>query len=204
MRTDKIVYGKEETNGKPKIAFDIDGVLANLIPTFLMYCNERFRTKLKEEDVFTHDFCSLFGIRKEEESEMLYYFYKSRYFNEIFPMPNSQEVVCDLSEKCELGVITARPLLMENETISWVGRYFPNVFSRINFAERNSTNGNSKADVCIANNYRILVEDEPRFANQCARQGIDVFLINHPWNWETLHPKVTRVRNWQEVLQQLT
>lgn len=56
----------------------------------------------------------------------------------------------------------------------------------------------------------ILIDDNPRYALDCAEHGIEVLLFDlhgsYPWSKTAqgpAHPLITRVRDWSEVEQEL-
>lgn len=63
---------------------------------------------------------------------------------------------------------------------------------------------------CSLLGAKILIDDNPRYAVECAQVGIRVLLFDYensyPWcKTESIdkHPLVTRVNNWEEVEQQI-
>jgi len=59
-------------------------------------------------------------------------------------------------------------------------------------------------------NAKVLIDDNPRYALECANVGIRVLLFDYensyPWcksESTEEHPLVTKVKNWEEVEQQL-
>ena len=59
-------------------------------------------------------------------------------------------------------------------------------------------------------NAKVLIDDNPRYAIECADVGIRVLLFDYensyPWcKNESVdqHPLVTKVKNWEEVERQL-
>ena len=128
-------------------------------------------------------------------------FYDSKYFKNLQPIPGSQEAISELSKRFQLAVVTARPKEISKETIYNLERFFPNSFSEFHFANHKfPENGNqSKSSFCVSNEYKFMIEDSADYARECAKSGISVLLLEQPWNWETLHPRVFRVRNWNEI-----
>lgn len=56
----------------------------------------------------------------------------------------------------------------------------------------------------------MLIDDNPRYAIECAKAGIRVLLFDlnnsYPWSKidsQELHPLVIKVHSWEEVEQQL-
>jgi len=44
-----------------------------------------------------------------------------------------------------------------------------------------------------------MIEDSPEQAKDCASNGIDVLLLDRPWNQIALPENITRVRSWKEI-----
>ncbi|MBI2043676.1 hypothetical protein HYT25_04780 [Candidatus Pacearchaeota archaeon] len=197
---------KMEFNGKKGVAVDVDGVLACLFENLLEYYNSRFGTKFTENDLYTLKLWEVWGLSEGEEKPIIIDFCKSPFFRDVSPVAGSQEAVHALSKKYNLAVLTARPVSTREKTISWLDRFYPGVFSDVHFTSHhfpeNGTKVN-KSDFCLEHGYGILIDDYHEHVNECAEKGIQTILLTQPWNWETLRPKVRRVRNWQEVLQYL-
>ena len=112
-----------------------------------------------------------------------------------------EQAISELPKRFQLAVVTARPKEISKETIYNLERFFPNSFSEFHFANHKfPENGNqSKSSFCVSNGYKFMIEDSADYARECAKSGISVLLLEQPWNWETLHPRVFRVRNWNEI-----
>lgn len=193
------------TRTKKKIAVDIDEVLAEFIPSYLQFYNLRNGTNFNIQDIFSFNLWESLGIEREEAVKIVFEFYGSDFFKRIKPIPFSVEAISKLSEKNHPSIITSRPESVREETIEWTHKYFPGMFREFHFTNQFSNNGakKNKSDFCIENGYSLLIEDNASYANECARRGIDVFLMEQPWNRKTLHPKIVRVRNWNEIQRRL-
>jgi hypothetical protein len=73
-------------------------------------------------------------------------------------------------------------------------------------------NINSFAAECLCRSFgaQVLIDDNPRYALECAEDGMRVLLFDYdnsyPWcktGVDQSHPLVTKVHNWQEVEQKL-
>jgi 5'(3')-deoxyribonucleotidase len=73
-------------------------------------------------------------------------------------------------------------------------------------------NINSFATECLRRSFgaQVLIDDNPRYALECAEDGMRVLLFDYdnsyPWcktGVDQSHPLVTKVHNWQEVEQKL-
>lgn len=189
-----------------KIGVDMDGVLSNCIASLLMYHNKVYRTNYTSKQVKSHNLRDLWEGTKEEEIKKVYAFFKSPYFRDIKPISGSIEAIDILSKNHELFVITARPYEIEKETKKWVKRYFPNMFRDIILTNEFCLNGNNekKIDVCFDIGAELIIEDCLANAIDCAINGLDVYLINAPWNKsERLHARIERVKNWKEIINKI-
>jgi uncharacterized HAD superfamily protein len=179
-----------------KIAVDIDGVLANLMVPLLEYHNQRFDTNFRYEDVNTFDLGNIFGLTEEELIAFFNDFCDSVFFEKIQPLIDAQEGINSLSKTHELSIVTARTDKLKEQIDGWLDQFYPNLFSKIHFADKTKW----KVEFCLEEDYSLLIEDDLRYANQCAEKGIKVLLMNHPWNQEdNLHPNISRVNDWKEI-----
>ena len=73
-------------------------------------------------------------------------------------------------------------------------------------------NINSFAMECLCRSFgaQVLIDDNPRYALECAEDGMRVLLFDYdnsyPWcktGVDQSHPLVTKVHNWQEVEEKL-
>ena len=71
---------------------------------------------------------------------------------------------------------------------------------------------NSFATECLFRSFgaQVLIDDNPRYALECAEDGMRVLLFDYdnsyPWcktGVDQSHPLVTKVHNWREVEQKL-
>jgi hypothetical protein len=94
---------------------------------------------------------------------------------------------------------------LTQETNLWVEKYFPGIFSGIRFTNTYSGSGIKlkKSQVCKEFNAKIIIEDDLMHITDCASNGIQVIVYNHPWNREGLSENITRVSDWNEILEKI-
>ena len=114
-----------------RIAFDIDGVLANLMEPLLEFSNPRYGTNFTPEDIYVFDFKEIFNIDQEEENKLFSDFTYADFLNKIQPVEGSQEAISYLSKNNYLAVITARADYTKNQTCEWIDNFFPNFFRKL-------------------------------------------------------------------------
>ena len=61
----------------------------------------------------------------------------------------------------------------------------------------------TKGEVCKKLNIELMIDDHLKYANQCAEIGINVYLLNCPWNKGDF-PGIKRVYSWQDLIQLVT
>ncbi|RZC85312.1 hypothetical protein C5167_041498 [Papaver somniferum] len=140
-------------------------------------------------------------------------FFKTPYFKTgIHPLPGAQVTLHKLSKFCNLSVVTSRQNAIKDHTIEWLEKHFPGLFQEIHFGNHFALDGISrpKSEICRSLGAHVLIDDNPRYALECAEAGIRVLLFDYensyPWSKSEsaiLHPMVTKVHNWDEVEQQL-
>ena len=97
-------------------------------------------------------------------------------------------------------VLTSRSKLVENETREWLQIYFPDIKEiLITDYEKNGR----KFDYCKELRVDFHVDDYSKHAIGIAEQGIEVIMLNQPWNLheEINHPKIQRAKDWNEIVQ---
>lgn len=190
------------------IATDTDECLAQYITAFCLWHNEKYGTRLKEEDFTEWDISKTIGTTRQEELRRLYEFHKSTYFFAIQPVPGSVRGTKTLKERGNtLFVTTGRQLELRVETHEWIGLYYPEVFSGIQLGNHHSLNNQPKkpkSEMCDELEADALIEDTLATAIECAKPGRRVLLMNRPWNQNGKLPDgVQRVYSWEEIVEAL-
>ncbi|XP_074562613.1 uncharacterized protein LOC141819163 [Curcuma longa] len=140
-------------------------------------------------------------------------FFKTSYFKSgIFPIPGAQHALRNLSTFCNLSVVTSRQNVIKDHTLEWIEEHYPGLFQEIHFGNHFALNGVSrpKSEICRSLGAHVLIDDNPKYALECAEIGIRVLLFDfddsYPWcksGSANSHPLVMKVHNWQEVELQL-
>ena len=184
------------------IGVDLDEVLAGFVDPLLDFYNKRYGTNLKKSDARTYDLWRTFGITKEETKIVVDDFYDSDEFRTLSPIEGSQDCVETLVQRYGLCVITSRPSRLEEETRRWIDRYFPGMFLGVYLSNHSSSDDQtrSKAVICGELHVDLMIEDHLAYAQDVAKSGRRVLLLDCPWNQtDNLPSNVERVMNWQEI-----
>ncbi|MBT4334241.1 hypothetical protein HOD61_00270 [archaeon] len=191
-----------------RIGIDVDEVLADFMTYFLKYYNKTYDTNLERNDFKNYSLWHTLGGTETDSKRIIDDYFYSEDFEKMGLIYGSQYGVKKLSKNNELIVITARPEKTYNKTVDWLGKYFPNRFSGIEFSRgwKNKKNPSwKKKDICIAKNIDVLFEDNFDYATECAQEGIEVKLFDCPWNQEKiLLDEVVRVYSWGDAVGSLT
>ena len=146
---------------------------------------------------------------QEESNRRVHEFFESEHFaTGIPPVPGAREALARLGADHELVVVTSRQFVIKEPTIAWVDQHFPGIFSELHFGNHFALEGPSKpkSELCRELGAEVLIDDNPVYALECARAGIDVLLfdwaLGYPWSKTPdgpTHPRITRVEDWAAV-----
>lgn len=187
------------------IGIDMDDVLIDFNESLFRYHNEKFGTNYKREDATTYKVEDLWGYTVEKTRELLNDFYYSDHHNEALPVEGAIEAIEHLSKNNSLHIVTARPSLIKSETHVWIDKHFKDSFKDIHFTCKDifDQDKRMKSDICKELGIELFIEDSLENAMSIAGIGIPVFLIDTPWNQGELHPLVTRVKTWKEIIEKI-
>ena len=188
---------------KFSIAIDADDVLAAHADAFIRFSNANYGTNFTVED-YHDDWPKLWNISHEEMEERAKRFHITESVAKYELIKEADNALVKLGDKYRLFLVTARPKHNTEPTHEWINRNFPGLFEAIHFApiwELNNTV--TKADICRQIGAEYLIDDLPRHCNLAAQSGIKALLFgDYSWNrYEEVEDGVTRVKNWQQVLE---
>jgi uncharacterized HAD superfamily protein len=188
---------------KPIIAVDVDDVLLPYGSGLLDYSNKKYKTKLEYENLTSLDLSKSLEITSEDFLQHLFDYVQNHQFK-LLPAEGSEIALNRLKKKYRICIITYRSQPLYKTTHAWLNEHFPGVFDQVNMiGGKVFGDHKSKAEVCKEIGASWLIEDQLKPALDAAESGIDVLLFgNYPWNHiDTLPKNMTRVSNWQEVLE---
>ncbi|XP_026438797.1 uncharacterized protein LOC113337296 isoform X2 [Papaver somniferum] len=188
------------------VAVDVDEALNRFIA-------DRYSSSHSVSEYHIYEFFRIWNCSRDEADIRVHEFFKTPYFKTgIHPLPGAQVTLHKLSKFCNLSVVTSRQNAIKDHTIEWLEKHFPGLFQEIHFGNHFALDGISrpKSEICRSLGAHVLIDDNPRYALECAEAGIRVLLFDYensyPWSKSesaALHPMVTKVHNWDEVEQQL-
>lgn len=190
---------------KEVIAVDIDDVLVPHVEDLVSWHNKKYGTHMDLEHYHSRDPKDWGAETIEEAIKRVHRFFTTPEFLDALPIDNAVEALQNLSKRYDLVVITARDGIIEKVTKEWLDNHFPEIFKEAHFTARFNLEGKSakKSAVALNAKAKYLIDDTLENVIEAAEAGLEVLLFgSYPWNrLLKLPPHVTRVNNWQEVLE---
>jgi hypothetical protein len=175
-----------------KIALDVDGVLADVIQSWLNYSNS-IRDKILKHEITDWDFWNKHQINRYDFYDELNSCWKN--WKEIPPIENNLSLVTkNLSELGNVDIVTAR----ERSTDSFVKNWLE--FHNVSYDNYVSViDGPMKADL----DYDVFIDDSPLNALKIIQQNKKIILYSQPWNQHISEKEVFRISNLSEAIEKL-
>lgn len=175
------------------LGFDIDGVIANFVKTFIEIVQKKYALSLKETDIYCHELDLVLGIDKEEKNELI----RETIKEDLDVYPGAKAIIERLYEEGhKIFILTARPNDLIEVTKTWLKK------KGILYTELIQLNEGEKHLAQI--DLDLIVEDNLEEAIGLSKKVKNVLVYDHPWN-QTLNVKglVKRVRNWNEIFEEI-
>lgn len=177
------------TTEKLKIGLDVDGVLADVVHTWLDY-NNKIRKTISKEEISEWDFWERYQIDK-------YDFYKelSLCWQTWHKIPSTEEnlstTTSALSHVGEVDIVTAREESTHTYVKSWLSSQkitYKNYVGVLEGLEK------TKLD------YDIFIDDSPINAKSMLNAGKTVILYTQPWNLNFNDTRVKRIYTLKDAI----
>jgi 5'(3')-deoxyribonucleotidase len=194
---------------KQTIAIDVDDVLSATNDSMREFVNESYGLNFSKEDYSVegpyHGYWEeIWGV-DEKEGEARYQAYLD---NNVTAQHKTHagavEAINKLKKKYNLVIVTARQDFLFEATQKWLEQHFPKTFNQIEFLSVWSKNKEvTKGKICKEIKASYLIDDNVEHCSLAAEEGIAALLFgDFGWNRAHILPSgVTRVKNWQEVLE---
>ncbi|KAL2644009.1 hypothetical protein R1flu_011596 [Riccia fluitans] len=191
------------------VAVDVDEVLGSFLATLNKFIAEEYMLHHDVSEYYIYDFMKIWKCSQSEANNRVHAFFESEHFkNGIRPVPGAHQTLLQLAAYCNLVVVTSRQHVIRDHTLDWIERYYSGIFNEVHFGNHFALEGKAKpkSEICRSLGANILIDDNPRYAIECAECGIEVLLFDlhgsYPWSKTPCgpqHPLITRVKDWQEV-----
>ena len=175
-----------------KIALDVDGVLADVIQSWLHY-NNSIRKELSKSEITSWDFWKKFQINRYDFYHELSLCWKD--WRSIPPTEkNLSSIIKDLSKLGQVDIVTAR----ENSTDPFVKKWLDH--HNISYDNYVSVvDGPIKADL----EYDVFIDDSPLNALKFVENNKKIILYSQPWNQQISEIQVQRISNFSEIIEKI-
>lgn len=171
-----------------KIALDVDGVLADVIVSWLLH-NNKTRKRLTKNQLTDWDFWKSHNIDRYD-----FYNELSLCWKNWRTIPATEKDLSDttkkLSEFGSVDIVTAREKATSDFVKQWLDFYdisFDNYVS--------VTDGRLKADL----DYDLFIDDSPLNVQKFLQKNKSTILYSQPWNAHISDPKVIRISSLKEI-----
>ena len=175
-----------------KIALDVDGVLADVIQSWLNYSNS-IRQKISKHEVSDWDFWKKFQINRYDFYAELSSCWKN--WTSIPPTEENLSIFTkNLSELGKVDIVTARERSTDSFVKNWLKHHeisFDNYVSVID--------GPMKADL----DYDVFIDDSPLNALKIIQQNKKIILYSQPWNMNISENNIPRITNLSEAIEKI-
>jgi 5'(3')-deoxyribonucleotidase len=188
---------------KQIIAIDIDDVLADHVAAFVVFSNSQYGTNLGKHN-YDDRWSTLWDVDRNEIERRALEFHTAESIMEYELIEEAQSALSALSKHYELSIVSARPRHVIDASQMWLEKHFGPIFKEVHFLPYwEEANKLSKADICNQIGAEFLIDDIVKHCNLAAECGIQSLLFgDYSWNQSgTIHDDVSRVKNWQEVLE---
>jgi len=175
-----------------KIALDVDGVLADVIQSWLNY-NNSIRQEILRQEISDWDFWKKFKINRYD-----FYTELSSCWENWMSVPptetNLSLTTKNLSKIGQVDIVTARERSTDSFVKNWLNHYdisYDNYVSVID--------GPMKANL----DYDVFIDDSPLNALKIIEQKKKIILYSQPWNQHILEDQIHRVSNLSEAIEEI-
>ncbi|KAL8040134.1 hypothetical protein ABFX02_10G079000 [Erythranthe guttata] len=200
---------------KVMLAVDVDEVLGNFVSALNKFIADRYSQNHSVSEYHVYEFFKIWNCSRDEADVRVHEFFKTHYFKKgIHPLPGAQKAIQNLSKLYDLSIVTSRQNVIKDHTIEWIEKHYPGLFQEIHFGNHFALDGlsRSKSEICKLLGAKVLIDDNPRYAIECAEVGIKVLLFDYensyPWckteHIPQHHSLITKVHSWEEVQHQLS
>lgn len=177
-----------------KIGLDFDDTLMPTRQVIVAHFNKIFGKDIGLDELTEYYFGPQWGVTGQDFARI--FEENEEAFHSAKPLPGVLETINRFRDRCEFFLITGRPEPWLDSARKWLLRHDIPV-KAIHSAERTA----DKARLAFQEGITLFIEDNPKVANDLAEKGIQVILLDTPYNKSCNHPNITRVKDWFEILQ---
>jgi uncharacterized HAD superfamily protein len=176
---------------KYTIAFDLDGVVVDLVTALLGFLSSECGRKISYGDINCYDIGVALNL-----GDRMHKIWAQAYQGEVLlnakPVAGAIEGLNKL-EGHRIIFVTSRPAFVKSKTESWLNKYnvrYEKIYFDVN-----------KNELVQGEDIDLLIEDCLEHAVNIALKGVKTILLNQPWNQTSDLPNLCkRVNSWDEIM----
>ncbi len=186
-----------------KIGIDFDDTIVDSLGELLKLYNSKTGKNLKKTEVNSWDWGKVLGLSRKESDEIVDEFLRNHKVEEQLQIEGAVESIKSILKEHEVKIITSRNSIFKHTVEGWIKHYIGENIKVIPAGDWHKQQGATKAEICKKLGIRLIVEDAPSTAIECAKSGIKVILFDKPWNQGIADKNITRVFNWLEAVKEI-
>ena len=179
-----------------QLAFDIDGVVADTMAVFVRLARERYGlTHLSKDDLRCYELHECLDMEREVLNDLICLTLDDEHTLQVPAMEGAPEVLTKLAQHGPLRFVTAR--IWPESITEWLHRTLDQVpTDQIQVIATGAPE--AKRQVLHDLDIRYFLEDRLETCRQLARNGIQPFLFDQPWNRLPDGEEFPRIVSWDQ------
>ncbi len=179
-----------------RIAFDIDGVVADTMSSFLEIAKKDFGIGgICKEDITTYWLEQCLPMPPEVVDAVIKKILQDPFGTGLSPIPGAREALCHIAKMAPLRFVTARPVKTPIER--WIHKLLSPVSPEKIQVVATGIHS-AKAEVLSNMGVSFFVEDHLETCLQIEQAGIKAIIFDQPWNRRDSY--IFRIHSWEELL----
>ena len=178
-----------------KAAFDLDGVVVDVVTPFLRLLGERYNYKgFTPEDVTGFDLAAVLGVPEEIVGELLVDLFERPIEIGARPYPGAARVLAKLGRMEPLLFITSRP--SPEPITAWFEAILPRL-PPSRFEVVATGDPELKLECLLERNRLYFIDDYLDTCIMLSQAGLKPFVFDQPWNRSD--ESLPRIKGWDEL-----
>lgn len=195
---------------RPRIAIDIDEVLAHTTDSVRLFVNQKYGVGLTPEHYLIPGEYVGYYQHVWQTNGLPYETIHSEYVTAMLTndvptiqaVPGAAAGVELLAQSFDLYPVSSRWVNLQDITTQWLADTIPalqNAPILLGSTTKNDLH-KTKGQICRENGYSYLIEDNPQYCQDAIDQGVTAILFGE-YGWqETIPPGAVRCKTWSDVI----
>lgn len=175
------------------IGIDFDDTLVDMRKSIVKLLNKIHNKNWDYEEMVEYGVSDLYGYSFEAFVD--FFTNNQKELHSAKPYPFLIDVLSELSKTSKLSIMTGRPKAWMNSAELWIVKNKLPIDDIVCASEYI----NGKPECAFIHNVTLFIEDNPTHALSIANSGIDVLLLDKPYNQMCKHERITKVKDWEQV-----